>query len=84
MTASLLPVLGIISFMHKKISPSLNVTSFKKRGTKNIVVDMKEQNVKIESKWRKNEYNINVIKLSQTILLSYRYVPALFKNDGKK
>jgi len=61
----------------------------KKRGTKkNIVVDMKKimkkQNVKIESKWRKNEYNINVIKLSQTILLSYRYVPALFKNDGKK
>jgi len=44
---------------------------------------MKKQNVKIESKWRKNEYNINVIKLSQTILLSYRYVPALFKNDGK-
>jgi len=45
---------------------------------------IKKQNVKIESKWRKNEYNINVIKLSQTILLTYIYVPALFKNDGKK
>jgi len=26
---------------------------------------MKKQNVKVESKWRKNEYDINVIKLSQ-------------------